>query len=123
MTTSNLKKAIWKKFSKKIRLRDSDKRGYCRCITCPTIKHWKEMQAGHWIHGQHPGSWLHERNVHAQCAGCNMFGNGKRDEYALALEAKYGFGVLQEIKTARNKERETWTRTMLYEKYEELNLS
>jgi len=36
-------------FSKYIRLRDSDKNGYCKCVTCPKTGFWTKdgMQAGH----------------------------------------------------------------------------
>ena len=121
MKTSHIKKKIWEMFSKFIRLRDANDKGYCRCITCDKVSQWNRgMDAGHYVHGKHPGTWLNVKNVHAQCVHCNKYNSGMRDKYALALEAKYGMGILQEIEKDRNEAKETWTRPMLYEKYKEL---
>ena len=49
---SKLKKKLWTLFSKYIRLRDSDYRGICSCCTCGIKKHYKEMQAGHFLPGR-----------------------------------------------------------------------
>ena len=98
-----LKKKLWKIFSEYIRRRDADENGMVKCISCPTVKHWTEMDAGHF----HPKSlglqvYFVEKNVHAQCQRCNLFLQGNQYQYALALEAKYGKGILEEFEQIKN---------------------
>lgn len=96
-TIAKYKKEIWQKWvSPYIRLRDS-KNGLCECITCEIIKPIKEIQAGHWRHGNTKKTYFFEKNIHAQCRSCNFFKDGARDIYAIKLEEKYGYGILQEI--------------------------
>lgn len=38
-----------------------------------------------------------ERNVAVQCVGCNMFGSGKHDVFAMALITKYGKDILEDL--------------------------
>ena len=99
---------VWKVMSLYIRQRDSDWRGYCKCCTCSTTKHWKEMHAGHFIHGKTKMSYLDERNVNGQCNSCNTYKGGSLAEYSIFLEKKYGHGILQELKKLSDKN-ETWT--------------
>lgn len=42
------KATAWKWFSLYIRLRDASLDGYVRCCTCSSIKHFKQIQAGHY---------------------------------------------------------------------------
>lgn len=119
-TVSQWKKKVWKAFSLYIKKRDLDFRGYFTCISCGKLKDESQYQAGHWLHGDNPGTWINEKNVHAQCKGCNLFSNGKRDWYAIALERKYGIGILQELEKAYNSGRQTWTITDLKKEYEAL---
>jgi hypothetical protein len=91
-------------FSKYIRLRDADKNGVCRCITCRTPHYWKDMHAGHFVlRDRKPTRW-DERNVHAQCPHCNSFRSGEQDEHGRAIDRLYGAGTaayLQAIGRAR----------------------
>jgi len=102
-TIPKLKKKVWKVMSLYIRLRDSDESGYCRCCSCNKLLHYKQAHSGHYI----PKSlglkiMFEERNVHAQCPGCNLFKHGNLHEYALFLEKKYGKRILQELSDIRN---------------------
>lgn len=63
------------------------------------------MNAGHYISRRHHSVRWDIRNVHAQCAGCNCFKHGSLDEYALALQLKYGEGILKELNTLKHKEK------------------
>jgi len=84
-------------FSKFIRLRDSDENGFVRCITCGTRKHWKEVDAGHFqTRAKYSTRW-HEKNVHAQCKGCNMKNGGQQYVHGKEIDKRYGEGVADEI--------------------------
>ncbi|HEC67004.1 MAG TPA: hypothetical protein ENI23_17140 [bacterium] len=119
MKTTYIMKKIWEMKSRQIRERDADERGYIKCFTCSAIKLISEMDAGHYIHGKHPGTWLLDRNLHSQCDICNRHHSGRREVYALELEARYGHGILQELAKAHTG-RSTWRRTELYKVYKEL---
>jgi hypothetical protein len=93
---------LWKVFSEYIRLRDTKiNGGYGRCYTCNAIKHWKNMDAGHYEKRQHMNLLYDERNVHAQCQKCNRFGGGMQSDYAIHLIKDYGEGILQELSKAK----------------------
>ena len=80
-------------FSKFIRLRDSDRNGMCRCVTCGKPDHWKEMDAGHFISREKLPVRYDERNVHAQCKQCNRFKSGNQFEHGKAVDIIHGPGT------------------------------
>jgi hypothetical protein len=91
-------------FSKYIRLRDS-KDGYCTCITCGKVAYWTKegMQAGHFqTRAKYSTRW-DERNVNAQCAGCNMVNGGQQYIHGLEIDKKFGEGIADELVVHSNK--------------------
>lgn len=93
-----LKKKAWDAFSKFIRQRDADENGNVKCCTCPNIKHWKEMQAGHFVSRVYESVFFDENNVWSQCPGCNMPpNNGRPILFARFLDEKYGAGAADRI--------------------------
>jgi len=89
-----LKKELWRIFSKYIRARDKN-----ICYTCGN----PGQHAGHYV-PQSKGNALRfdERNVHCQCISCNSFQRGNLVKYALRLEKDYGNGILQELDRIKN---------------------
>ena len=74
-----------------------------KCITCGKIDHWKNMHAGHWFHASKQSEVTYDhRNIHAQCAGCNTYKGGARDEYAVYIKNRYGAHVLDELQTLKH---------------------
>ena len=94
---SAAKKRAWDIFSKWIRLRDAGPDGRVKCITCPSVKHWKDMDAGHYITRAKESTLFDEQNVSAQCGGCNRWQGGKFLEHARAIERKFGAGTRDRI--------------------------
>lgn len=85
-------------FSKYIRLRDSDKHGTCKCITCGTYHFWnKGTHAGHFVGRKHVATRWDEKNVNAQCLQCNTFNEGCHHEYAIEIDKKYGKGTAERL--------------------------
>lgn len=76
-------------FSEFIRLRDCDDQGICKCITCGDFKHWREVDAGHFITRENMATRWEEENVNAQCQHCNRFKSGKQYEHGLAIDKKF----------------------------------
>ena len=89
---------LWKLVSEYVRrVYSSD--GMVRCFTCGTIKHWKEVDAGHFIDKSVCGAELYFdlRNVKPQCTKCNRFLHGAKDVYARELVRVYGKNILDNL--------------------------
>lgn len=99
-TSKNFKTALktadtW--FSRYIRLRDSNRSGMCACITCEVRRHYKDMDAGHFLSRQYMATRFDERNVHAQCPRCNQYGSGEQYLHSLSIERKYPKGTIEDL--------------------------
>ena len=105
------KKKTWTACSKYIRLRDSIdyckkhglflNEGIVQCCTCPKIKQWKYVDAGHFISrgsGGMSGVYFDERNIHAQCKPCNGFHQGNAQSYGEFMLQKYGQDVVDQLR-------------------------
>ncbi len=98
-----LKKKAWDVFSKYIRLKYSDENENCKCVTCGKIDHWSKMQAGHAIGGRNNAVLFHEKIVHVQCPGCNIFKHGNYNQYALFMIDTYGREEFERLLSLKNK--------------------
>jgi hypothetical protein len=98
-----LKKKAWDLLSKIIRLKNADDNGYCACVTCGIVKHWTEMQAGHFIpKAQGNSVYFLEENIHVQCVSCNIFLAGNLTNYTLYMIDMYGRDEVERLKAVRN---------------------
>lgn len=98
MIDAKLKKDLDKVFSKYVRLKNANKNGLIVCYTCGIIRHWKDsMDCGHWIPRNHTCTRWELDNVRPQCRGCNRFGGGKYDEFAVKL-GKEGIKITELVK-------------------------
>ena len=66
-------------------------------MTCDKEGFYKDLQAGHFMSRRHKSTRWEEKNVHVQCAGCNLFGAGKQWEFGQALNELYGKGTAEEM--------------------------
>lgn len=89
----NTKQALIKKldevFSRYIRVRYSNK-GYCRCISCGKMMHWKDIQNGHYMSRRYLSTRWSEDNCRPQCVACNIFNQGNAQAYRLGLIKEIG---------------------------------
>ena len=99
---TSLKNRLDRIFSVFIRIRDADNNGYCRCISCGKIVHWKEADCGHFVNRSHMGTRYSERNCNAQCRSCNRFDEGNNIGYAKGLINKYGIKVINELEVKKH---------------------
>ena len=89
-------------FSKYIRLRDANQNGLCKCVTCSTVKHWSDMDCGHFQSRRYTATRWDEKNAHAQCQACNNYGSGEQYIHGIEIDALYGAGTAQVLQdTAR----------------------
>ena len=88
---STQKKKLWTLVSKYIRLKYADDNGYCSCVTCGTTKHYKQMQAGHFIPKKKGNAiFFQETNIHPQCYQCNINLGGYGAMYYTYMLDMYG---------------------------------
>lgn len=94
---TQLKKILDREFSRFIRTRNIDEYGYDYCYTCGDRKHWKEVDAGHFVtRAAMSTRWL-ETNVQFQCKKCNGFRGGESYLFGLQLDRDYGPGTADGI--------------------------
>jgi hypothetical protein len=91
---SSLEKKLDQVFSWYIRKSHADKNGYCKCVTCGKVVHWKDIQCGHFISRRHKATRWEEKNCGPQCVGCNIYNQGAGPAYASYLIRKYGEGIV-----------------------------
>lgn len=122
-TKKTIKAKAWKEFSRYIRQKYADKNGYVQCVTCKDIKHWKQMQAGHFVPGRTNAILFEEIGVHPQCYSCNVGKSGNLIEYFLFMEKTYGREVIEKLRTLKNTLKKTTTKELqsIHEKYKQLN--
>jgi hypothetical protein len=82
-----------------VRLKASDDNGYCQCVTCGKIDHFKNMQGGHFYSRKHIVFKLFEENIHVQCPACNQWGMKTtkiQEAYRIYMEDAYGVSELRQ---------------------------
>jgi len=97
LSLPSLDKKLWRIVSEYVRRRDANYGGLCLCPTCGAPKHWKEMDAGHFISRDRKSTKFDERNIHAQCPACNRFKSGKQYEMSIYIDQKYGQGTANSL--------------------------
>ena len=101
-------------FSQFIRLRGSNDEGWGNCFTCGRLRHYKEVDCGHFITRAKLATRWKEENCQFQCKQCNMTG-GQQYVFGKNLDAQYGEGTAEAILIESNKNKK-WTVEELEEK-------
>lgn len=114
---SSLKKKADALYSEFIRKRFADKDGMVACCTCGTIKHWTEMDAGHFIGRSCNTLRYHPMNAHAQCRSCNR-GGRRIMMYIKFMYEKYGAKFI-DVLLPIEQQTHTWTEKELRKIIEE----
>ena len=84
-----LKKKAWVIFSKWIRERDN-----MTCNTCGKSSPEVMIHAGHYCHNRES---FNERNIHAQCMGCNWRKKGNMRFYTINMVKWYGLEYVEKL--------------------------
>ena len=90
-------------FSKFIRLRGADHRGFNSCFTCGSIMHWKKLQCGHFISRRHMSLRFDQKNCFPQCNECNCNKNGNMEIYRSKIIQRFGIVHLNYLEEKKNK--------------------
>lgn len=105
-----LKEKAWKLCSEYIRRKYADFNGFVKCCTCPTTKHWKEMQAGHYVDGHNNTVMFDEMLTHPQCIKCNLklpgCLAGNKIQYTIFMMKKYDL-TIEQIEEIENRKFKT----------------
>ena len=98
---------VW--FSRYIRLKYSDSRGYCRCISCGKVYFWKEIQNGHYMSRRYMSTRFSEDNCRQQGVECNIFNQGAIQMYRRALIKEIGEQRVDLIEVRARQENKNWS--------------
>ena len=97
ISLKTLHKKAWKLQSEYIRKLEKG-----ICFTCGVRHHWKEQQAGHYIHGNNMD--FDPINIHCQCIRCNKWLSGNSGVYAERMIAEFGEQAIAELRERSKKE-------------------
>jgi len=103
-------------FSQYIRLRAVDETGTGQCFTCGAMRHWSEVDAGHFMSRACMSTRWDERNVQYQCKRCNGFRSGEQYLFSQNLDRVYGEGTAEGLHIA-SKQTYKYTRDELESLY------
>ena len=98
---------VW--FGRYIRLKYSDSRGYCRCISCGKVYFWKEIQNGHYMSRRYMSTRFSEDNCRPQGVECNIFNQGAIQMYRRALIKEIGEQRVDLIEVRARQENKNWS--------------
>ena len=92
------------------RLEEADENGYCKCVSTGEIRHYKEMQGGHWIPRGKTRTKLCSWNINPQTPGANHpLNTFAADQYAAWMSREWGQEFVDEA-LARAQEPIKYTR-------------
>lgn len=94
---TDYKKKLDEVFSQYIRLKHSNDKGYCRCISCGRIHFWKNIQNGHYMSRRYLSTRFDENNCRPQCVACNMFNQGNIQMYRRGLIEEIGEAAVDAV--------------------------
>lgn len=81
-----------------VRLKAANKEGQCQCVSCGVVKHWSDMQGGHYMGRSAIATKLLEENIHPQCRRCNLRSSTSHVGYTLYMLDMYGKEFIEELK-------------------------
>lgn len=108
-STKWLQEELWRLFSLWIRQKEADDNGVVRCATCRAFRHWRYLDAGHYMSRRHLSTKFDETNVHPQCKQCNGPHGGEQALMARYIDQKHGLGTAQYLEH-KSRIASHWTR-------------
>ena len=85
------------------------------CYTCGAVRHWLEVDAGHFMSRACMSTRWAEQNVQFQCKRCNMR-SGEQYLFSLHIDQEYGEGTAEALLIA-SKQTRKFTRDELEQMY------
>ena len=88
------------------RLECADNAGYCKCVSCGKLVHWKDADGGHFLPKGSSSRWaLEPENIWAQCKSCNawkMKHGSAEAQYTLHMIDFYGRDFVDHMLATKN---------------------
>ena len=88
------------------RLGCADNAGYCKCVSCGKLVHWKDADGGHFLPKGSSSRWaLEPENIWAQCKSCNawkMKHGSAEAQYTLHMIDFYGRDFVDHMLATKN---------------------
>jgi len=103
ISLAKLKKKACKIMSNYIRIMASNADGFAECVTCKTVKPWKELQNGHFIPGRRGWILFNEDCQNPQCYVCNVILKGNWPAYYEYMLEKHGLEKVHALIKLKNK--------------------
>ena len=69
--------------------------GLNTCCTCGVVKHWSELDCGHYISRSVFRTRFDPNNCDAQCVECNRMHNGRKAKHRTHLKRRIGLKNLE----------------------------
>ncbi|WP_131667409.1 recombination protein NinG [Psychrobacter pygoscelis] len=102
-----------------VRLKAADSDGNCQCVSCGAIKHWSEMQGGHYVGRGVSATKLLEENINPQCRRCNIRATESHVGYTLHMIETYGVDFIKHLRQMMT-EVKKWRKTEILELHEDI---
>ena len=97
-TAAELSKDCAKALQLLVRLKAADSNGMCVCVSCGVIRHYTDMQGGHYIAAKNASTRLIEENINPQCRQCNGWDmETVHPIYTRHMELTYGRDFVDEL--------------------------
>jgi len=96
-------KALDDAFSLYIRLKYTGDNNYGVCCTCGRVKHFYELDCGHFQPRRHYPTRWDEMNCHIQCHYCNRRMKGRMFEFGQYIDRVYGRDTSDRLYTKSRK--------------------
>lgn len=82
-------------FSEVVRRSAANTNGYAPCITCGVMRHWRNLQCGHFQKRGNLATRYSMVNCGAQCNECNCINDGEQEKHALYIDKTHGLGMAE----------------------------
>ena len=97
---TTLKARLWRLVSLYVRKKNMDSSGYVKCVTCGQLKPFTEIHAGHFLPKKKGSAVYFElKNIHPQCASCNVWKRGNLHAYYDFMLETYGQETIDHLKS------------------------
>lgn len=100
-TLARLKRDLDTLWSIWVRRKDA-KGGLATCVSCGAVKRWQEQQCGHFVSRVHLATRFLDQNCAVQCFSCNVLRGGNYVEYAVWIEANWGWQTIRDLREMKH---------------------